>query len=58
MLENAEKPGPVRSSSQPAVYSTSFLAIHYPYYRHKGRVHKGGTESNKDGSFCASCEEI
>ena len=30
---------------------TSFLAIHCPYYRHNGRVHKGGTESDKD-SFC------
>ena len=25
---------------------TSVLAIHYPYYRHKCRVHKGGTESD------------
>ena len=24
MLENAEKPGPVRSSSQPTVYSNQF----------------------------------
>ena len=41
----------VGSSSQPAVHSNQFLVIHCPYYRHNGRVHKGGTESDKD-SFC------
>ena len=25
---------------------TSILAIHCPYYRHRSRVHKGGTESD------------
>ena len=55
---NAEKPGPVRSVDEnpgrsevvlllSRLYTqTSFLAIHCPYYRHKGQVHKGGTESD------------
>ena len=59
----AEKPGPVHSvdeipgrsevgsSSQPAVHSNQFLAIHCPYYRHKCRVHKGGTESDKSSFY-------
>ena len=54
----AEKPGPVRSVDEvlaglksillfSRLYTqTSFLAIHLPYYRHKCRVHKGGTESD------------
>ena len=53
----AEKPGPVHSEDDIPGWSevvhllsrlytqTSFLAIHCPYYRHKCRVHKGGTES-------------
>ena len=40
-----ESPGrsEVGSSSQPAVHSNQFPG---PYYRHKCRVHKGGTESD------------
>ena len=41
----------VGSSSQPAVHSNQFLAIHCPYYRHKCRVHKGGTESDKSSFY-------
>ena len=32
---------------------TSFLAIHCPYYRHKCRVHKGGTESELSSFYVA-----
>ena len=40
----------VGSSSQPAVHSNQFPGHPLPLL-HNGRVHKGGTESDKD-SFC------
>ena len=60
----AEKPGPVRSVDEvlaglksillSRLYTqTSFLAIHCPYYRHKCRVHKGGTESELSSFYVA-----
>ena len=37
---------------------TSFLAIHCPYYRHKCRVHKGGTESDKSSFYVENTWEV
>ena len=45
-------------SSQPAVHSNQFLAIHCPYYRHKCRVHKGGTESDKSSFYVVNTWEV
>ena len=37
---------------------TSFLAIHCPYYWHRCRVHKGGTESDKSSFYVVNTGEV